>query len=164
MTPTLNKFAARLAELQGTPRRFKYVHEPQPAATIPAQHEAVGGITIYDDGDELTIEIGHKHHTHVSCYNYERFPEADRLNLVARDAAQFVDDVMCDRVCITVDFIGERCIGSSHFYVAEENLGANLVRAFADAMSGERRSERFLWSGPISAEPTAGANGGLAPS
>src|SRR5262245_41965536 len=69
MTPTLNRFAARLAELQGTPRKFKYVHGPPPAATIPAQHEAVGDMTIYDDGDELTIDIGHKHHTHVSCYN-----------------------------------------------------------------------------------------------
>jgi hypothetical protein len=164
MTPTLNKFAARLAELQGTPRRFKYVLEPQPAATIPAQHEAVGDITIYDDGEELTIEIGHIHHTHVSCYNYDRFPEAERLNMVARDAAQFVDDVMCDRVCITADFIGERCIGSSHFYVAGENSEASLVRGFASATTGERRSERFLWSGPISAEPTAGADGGLAPS
>jgi hypothetical protein len=164
MTPTLNKFAARLAELQGTPRRFKYVHEPQPTAIIPAQNEAVGDIKIYDDGDELTIEIGHKHHTHVSCYNYDSFPEAERLNMVARDAAQFVDDVMCDRVCITADFIGERCIGSSHYYIGAENSETSLVRGFVGATSGERRSERFLWSGPILAEPPAGADGGLAPS
>jgi hypothetical protein len=150
MTPTLNKFAARLAELERASRRFKYTDGPPPAAIIPAQHEAVGEITVYDDGDELTIDIGHKHHTHVSCYNYDRYAEAERLNRVARDAAEFVNDVMCDRVCITVDFIGERCIGSSHYYVAEENPGSSLVRGInVGTTSGERRSERFLWSGPI---------------
>ena len=150
MTPTLNKFAARLAELQGTSRKFKYTNGPPPAAVIPAQHEAVGDITIYDDGDELTIEIGHKHHTHVSCYNYDRFPEAERLSMVARDAAEFVNDVMTDGVCITVDFIGERCIGSSHFYHDVDNASSGLVRGLAvGATSGERRSERFLWSSPI---------------
>ena len=150
MTPTLNKFAARLAELQCTSRKFKYANGAPPAATIPAQHEAVGDMTIYDDGHELTIDIGHKHHTHISCYNYDRFPEAERLNMVARDAAEFVNDVMCDHVCVTVDFIGERCIGSSHFYHDEENASSSMVRGFAvGATPGERRSERFLWSGPI---------------
>lgn len=163
MTPTLNKFAARLAELQGTPCKFKYVREPQPAATIRAQHEAVGDITIYDDGDELTIDIGRKHHSHVSCYNYDRFPEAERLDMAARAAAQFVHDFMCDRVCIAVDFFGEQCVGSCHYYRAEGNSNISLVRAFAGATMGERRTARFLWSGPL-AEPAAGADDGLAPS
>lgn len=150
MTPTLNRFAARLAELQRESRKFKYSNGPPAAAVILAQHEAVGDITIYDDGDELTIDIGHKHHTHVSCYNYDRFPDAERLGMVARDAAEFVNDVMCDRVCITVEFIGERCIGSSHYYIAEENRGSSLVRGInVGTPTGERRSERFLWSGPI---------------
>src|SRR4051812_17249541 len=117
MTPTLNKFAARLAEFEGTSRKLKYAEGPPATVTILARHEAVGDLTIYDDGDELTIDIGRKHHTHVSCYNYDRYPESERLNMVARDAAEFVNDVMCDRVCITADFVGERCIGSSHYYL-----------------------------------------------
>ena len=151
MTPTLNKFAARLAEIQDTPRKFKFTNGPPPAATIPAEHEAVGDMTIYDEGDELTIDIGHKHHTHVSSYSYERFPEAERLNMVARDAAEFVNDVMRDRVCISVDYIGERCIGSSHFYDDDEDVeNSSLVREIGvGATSGERRSQRFRWSGPL---------------
>ena len=150
MTPTLNKFAARLAEIQGTPRKLRYTNGPPPAATIPAEHEAIGDITIYDDGDELTIDIGHKHHTHVSCYNYGRFPEAERLSMVARDAAEFVNDIMCDRVCIRVDYIGERCIGSSHFYDDENNESSRLVRGIGvGATSGEQLSKRFRWSGPL---------------
>lgn len=150
MTPTLNKFAARLAEIQGTPRKLRYSDGPPPAATIPGENVAVGDMTIYDDGDELTIDIGRKHHTHISCYNYDRFPEAERLEMVARDAAEFVNDVMCDRVCITVDYIGERCIGSSHFYDDEDNQSSSMVRGIGvGGTSGERRSERFRWSGPL---------------
>ncbi len=150
MTPTLNKFAARLAELQGTPRRFSYCEGPPAAATIAARHEAVGNLTISDDGDELTIDIGHKHHTHVSCYDYDQYPVTECLNMVARDAAAFVNDVMCDRVCITVDYFGERRIGSSHFCDDEENGTSSLVRGIGvGATSGERRSERFRWSGPL---------------
>lgn len=150
MTPTLNKFAARLAELQGTSQKLKYAEGPPRAATIPAQHEAVGDITIYDDGDELTIEIGQKYHTHISCRNYDRHPKAERLNIVARDAAEFVNDVICNRVCISVDFIGDRCIGGSHFYLNEDQNESSLLRVIAaEAKSDEARSERFLWSGPI---------------
>ncbi len=153
MTATLNKFAARLAELQGSSLDFRYVEGPPPAIIIPARHVAVGEITIYDDGDELTIDIGRKHHTHVSCYNFDRYPESDRLDMVVQDAAEFVNDVMCDRVCITVDFIGDRCVGSSHYYIEEEekdDRGYGVLRGIDIGKSpGGRRSERFLWSGPI---------------
>jgi len=70
--------------------------------------------------------------------------------MVVQDAAEFVNDVMCDRVCITVDFIGKRCIGSSHYYIDEEDHGYGVLRGIDVGKSlGERRSERFLWSGPI---------------
>lgn len=150
MTPTLNKFAVLLAEIQGTSRKLKYTSGPPPAATIQAAHEAVGDITIYDDGDELTIDIGRKHHMHVSSYNYERFPVDERLDMVAREAAEFVNDVMCDRVCVTIDYIGEQCIGSSHFYDEGNDESSSLVRGIGvSGLSGERRSERFRWSGPL---------------
>lgn len=107
-------------------------------------------MNIYDDGDELTVEIGDKHHTHVSEYSYTRHPETERLQMVARDAAEFVNDVMSDRVCITVDFKGDRCVGSSHFYIDEGEGGSSLVRGMGDSASWEGyRSERYLWSGPI---------------
>ena len=107
-------------------------------------------MTIYDDGDELTIDIGHKHHTHVPTYNYDRFPEGERLRMVARDAAEFVNDVMCDRVCITVDYVGDRCIGSSHYYDDEDNESSSMVRGIGvGTILGERRSQRFRWSGPL---------------
>lgn len=150
MTPTLEVFAERLAVLRGTSLKLGYAEGPIPSITIRAENELVGDLTIYDDGDELTIDIGRKHHTHVSAYNYDRHPDTERLKMVAQDAAAFVDDVMRDRVCVTVNFQGERCIGSSHFYLDEENASSSLVQEIAvAATSGGRRSEQFLWSGPI---------------
>ena len=158
MTPTLKEFAKRLAVFRGTSLKLLYSKGPIPSVIIRAENELVGDLTIYDDGDELTIDIGRKHHTHVSAYNYDRHPETEydrhpeteRLKMVAQDAAAFVDDVMRDRVCVTVNFQGERCIGSSHFYLDEENASSSLVQEIAvAATSSGRRSERFLWSGPI---------------
>lgn len=150
MTPTLNSFAAQLRQLQGSSLAITFADGPHATATIPARHPDVGDITIYDDGDELTIEIGHKHHTHISSYNYGSYPEAERLGIVAREAAAFVDDIMRDRVCITANFKGDRCIGSSHFYVDTDNTSCSMVRGIgAGSMTGESRSEKFLWSGPI---------------
>jgi hypothetical protein len=150
MTPTLKAFAARLQELQGARLSITFADGSPPTAIIPAKHPDVGDMTIYDDGDELTIEIGHKHHTHISAYNYGSYAEEERLAMVARAAADFADDVMRDRVCITVEFKGERCIGSSHFYVNESNASSSMVRGIGvDAMTSESRSERFFWSGTI---------------
>lgn len=150
MTPTLASFVARLQQLQGASLAMTLAHGPPATATIPARHQDVGDITVYDDGDELTIEIGHKHHTHISSYNYDSFPEAERLGKVALDAAAFVDDIIHDRVCITVDFKGEQCIGSSHYYLDDNETSSSIVRGIGGGtMPGESRSERFLWSGPI---------------
>jgi hypothetical protein len=150
MTPTLEEFAARLAELEGAPREFAYSEGPPPVARIAARHDAVGDLKIYDDGDELTIEIGLIHHTHVACYSLDRFPESERLGMVAREAAQFVYDVVRDRVVVTVHFIGNRCTGSSSCYVDNEDVGTSSVRELVfEAVPGERRSQRFVWSGPI---------------
>jgi hypothetical protein len=150
MTPTLRAFAKRLAELQGHEVTMTFSPGPPPVATIKAQDERVGDLTIYDDGDELTVDVGHKHHTHVSSYNYVRHPETERLDMVAHDAASYVNDIMCDRVCFTVDFRDDRCIGSSNFYIDEDQSSSSLVRGFGTGVdSGKARSERYVWSGPI---------------
>ena len=151
MTPTLKHFVARLQELQGPSLSIMFADGPPPTVIIPAKHQLVGSISVYDDCDELTIEVGEKHHTHISGYNYGSYPEEERLEVVARNAAEFVDDIMSDRVCIAVDFKGEQCIGSSHYFVNETNINSSMVRGIGqEPITGESRSERFLWSGPIS--------------
>ncbi len=150
MTPILNRFAAQLAELEGRSRRFKYEAVPMPAAIIRAIQPAVGDMTIYDDGDGLTIDIGRKHHTHFYGSSYGGYSEAKQREFAARDAANWVNDVLSDRVCITVEFLGTRRIGSSSFYIRLESSASSITRGFgAGSPTEARRSERYLWSGPI---------------
>jgi hypothetical protein len=149
MTPTLDAFAQRLSELRQQKVVIAYSPGPPPVATIAAKDHRVGDLNIYDDGDELTVDLGTKHHTHISAYNYDHAPEADRLGMVAQDAAEFVNDVMRDRIIITVRFNGDRCIGSSHYYVEENRHGSTILSGLADMLLSGDRTETYLWSGPV---------------
>ncbi len=155
MTPALKQFLTRIGELGGSINSWVYADSDRPTLTHPANHESVGPLAVDDNGDELTVEIGTKHHTHYSGYNFDG--DSDELRLLAASiaAADFVYDVMMDRVCITVDYLHERCIGSSHFYLDTENTTADTVRDTCIGLKGGNiRSERYLWSGPIPEQRT----------
>ena len=155
MTPALDAFLRRFAELGGDADRWACSDAHHPTLTFPAQHESVGSLSIDDNGDELTLELGSKHHAHFSGYNYDGESDSSRLLAAAHDAAKFAFDVMTDRVCFTVDFIDDRCIGSSHFYLDAENTTADTVRDSAIGLRGGNiRSDRFLWSSPL--QPNGG--------
>ena len=109
-------------------------------------------LSVDDNGDELTLELGKKHHTHFPGYSYDGDSDERRLAAAANDAAQFAIDVINDRVCFTVDYLDDRCIGSSHFYLDAENTTADTVRdSSAGVRGGNIRSDRFLWSTPLQA-------------
>lgn len=157
MTPTLASFVDRLRDCGVTPATefvaSKWIDNAQsaPSIVIPAANDSVGALTVYDDGDELTIEIGQLHHTHFSAYNYDGETDEQRLVAAIEDAARFVADVFADRVCISVDFASERCIGSSHGYLDSDCQPTDLVR-MPDAplfRNEATRSERYVWTGPI---------------
>lgn len=150
MTPALDVFLQRFAELGGAADHWTLVDARHPTLMFPAKHESVGPLSIDDNGDELTLELGTKHHTHFSGYNYDGESEVARLLAAARSAANFAIDVIADRVCFTVDYLGDRCIGSSHFYLDDENTTADTVRDTSIQMRGGNiRSNRFLWSSPL---------------
>ena len=153
MTPALDAFLRRFAELGGDADRWEQSEASNATLTFPALHDSIGQMSIDDNGDELTLELGTKHHTHFSGYSYEGNSEHERLLAAAHDAAAFAFDVISDRVCFSVDYIDDRCIGSSHFYLDAVNATADTVR---DTMIGVRggniRSDRYLWSSPLQPE------------
>ncbi|KLU03631.1 hypothetical protein RISK_004038 [Rhodopirellula islandica] len=150
MTPALNAFLERFAELGGDANGWLQTESRYPTLTLPAKHKDVGPLCIDDNGDELTLEVGTKHHTHFSGYNYDGDSDDSRLLAAAHDAARFAIDVIADRVCITTDYLDDRCIGSSHFYLDAENVTADTVRdSLIGVRSGNIRSDRFLWSSPL---------------
>lgn len=161
MTPTLKQFIKCLRTHGVTPgyefASSKWIGNSQssPSVIIPAAHQSVGALTVYDDTEELTIEIGQLHHTHFSAYNYDHDTADQRLRAATEAAARFVADVFRDRVYFSIDYSGERCIGSSHGYVDAKSQAAGLVRTLhVQLLNNEStRSERFLWSGPIDTGP-----------
>ncbi|TWU59967.1 hypothetical protein Poly51_02400 [Rubripirellula tenax] len=150
MTPALNAFLERFAELGGDTSRWLQAGSRYPTLILPARHNDVGPLSIDDNGDELTLELGTKHHTHFSGYSYDGDSDDLRLLAAAHDVARFVMDVIADRVCFTTDYLNDRCIGSSHFYLDAENTTADTVRdTLIGLRGGNIRTDRFLWSSPL---------------
>lgn len=148
MTPTLQKLVREFAALGGDAESWAYEDGPPPCLTYPAKHPDVGPLHVYDDGYELTVCLDKKHHSHIATYNYLKEPESERLNLVASEAAQFVNDIVSDRVLFAVDSVGTECRGSSHVYLDDHPHGAESLRVSIGLRGGNIRTERYLWSGP----------------
>ena len=148
MTSTLQQFVRDLAALGGGVEAWAYDDGPPPCLTYPAAHPDVGPLLIYDDGDELTVCLDQKHHSHIATYNYLQEPESERLNLVASEAADFVNDIFSGCVLFTVDYVGTECRGSSHVYLDENPKGVESLRGSIGLRGGNIRTEQYLWSGP----------------
>ena len=149
MTPTLQRFIQEFGSLGGETDAWSYDEGPPPRLRHPAAHPDVGCLHIYDDGDELTVCLDKKHHSHIATYNYLQEPEAERLNLVASETARFVADIMADRILFTVDFVGAKFRGSSHVYLDENRQGVESLRtSLLGIRGGNIRTERYVWSQP----------------
>ena len=150
MTPALDAFLKRFSELGGDAERWTSADARNQTLMLPAQHDGVGPLSVEDNGQELTLELRAKHHTHFSGDNHAGDSEELRLLAAAHDCAEFAIDVIADRVCFTVDYLDGRCIGSSHFYLDAENTTADTVRDTTIGIRGGNiRSDRFLWSAPL---------------
>ena len=129
-TPLAKALVTRLA-----PRfseRGLEIHEgPHPVVTIPAAHPEVGDIAIDDDGDELTLHLGHHTHSHFSPFDYSR-PVAEYADALVDQVVEFLDEVLADRIVIWSSTRG----GGSYPRGERDPLG------FADA-------RHYVWSGPL---------------
>jgi hypothetical protein len=152
MTPTLEKFVRAFDALGGDTQAWVYNIGPPPYLTHAASHPDVGPLLIYDDGDELTVCLDQKHHSHIATYNYLQKPESERLSMVALETAQFVNAILSDRVLFTVDFVGSDCCGSSHVYLDNERHETESLRVSIGLRGGNIRTERYFWSGPYNPE------------
>jgi len=80
--------------------------------TISAKSEDVGKLTIWDDGDELTVDLGEKHHCHFDEHTAPGSTQRERREFVADTTAEFVNDVLNDRVSFRVEYKAGRCRSS----------------------------------------------------
>ena len=97
--------------------------------TIPARAPEVGDITTWIDGDEITVAIGDIHHSHFEVYTQLADTLDERERLAAESAAEYIRDIIEERVRFCVQFQHGRCLGSSSWYPEHSDADPPLSRA-----------------------------------
>ena len=108
--------------------------------TIPAHHPETGAITVWLDGDEVTVGIGEYFHTHFEAYLVERTEptQTERERGAAARAVAFIADFMADEIVLRISRDG-RYASTSH-------------RSIQKGLPGPEEVE-YLWSGPKGPRP-----------
>lgn len=107
---------------------------PDPVAVFPAKHPSVGELTIWDDGDEVTVSIGEITHGHFNLFDPDL--TQDQIDEeVTSEVLDFLDDMFADKYLLWKSRDG-RSGGWQHLDYMDKPL--------------ERRTdaEYFVWSGP----------------
>lgn len=106
---------------------------PDRSIVIPAAHQAVGEVTIVDDGDEFTVYIGTITHGHFS--DYDAATPEERARTIVDSLVWFLEDLVADRVLIW------RSNGSGGWRIIEADEQLNV--------HSDAGTQFYLWSGPI---------------
>jgi hypothetical protein len=115
-------------------RGLRVADPPDPVATFPAAHPAVGAVTIWDDGDELTVAIGDITHGHFSSYE-EGLAAGQRAEQIVSDVIAFLEGLFADRV-----LLWKSPGGGGGWRILESAEGISSLDA------GDLT---FTWSGPV---------------
>ena len=107
---------------------------PNPIIIIPAQHPAVGTISIWDDGEEVTLAIGDITHGHFSGYNTSNAEELAQA--VVEQVIAFLDALFTD--CVLLWKTDSRGAGGWHVL--------DPGHPFTDQLPAV--ASCFVWSGP----------------
>jgi hypothetical protein len=106
---------------------------------IPAHNPETGAITVWLDGDEVTVGIGEYFHTHFEAYLTEQAEQTqtERERRAAARAAAFIADFIADEIVLR---IGDgRYAGTFHRAIKKEPPGPEETD--------------YLWSGPKRSTP-----------
>ena len=72
---------------------------PAVVAWFPGLHPGIRGVSVYDEGDELTVSVDDVTHGHFAESD-ESLSVADREARIVAAAADFLDDLFADRVAV----------------------------------------------------------------
>lgn len=107
---------------------------PDAVATFSAAHPAVGDLRILDDGEEVTVMLGHHTHSHFNPYD-ATLTSAQLAQEVTESVLDFLTELFADRVLI--------------WSIAGHSGGWSRGSILTDVTSGPPpEAVRFVWSGP----------------
>lgn len=105
---------------------------PDPCAVFPGAHPDIRSVSIYDDGDELTLCIDDLTHGHFAEYA-EELSGAERAERVVDSMVEFLDALFTDRVAVW----------------GQANAGGGWYRIDLGGAGGCALDKKFVWSGPL---------------
>ena len=144
-TPNLDSLSQRfLTELERVVPRdsFRKEFTDRLIVTITARDSEVGDITVWLDGDEVTVGIGKLHHSHFEVYTQRAELLDEREQAAAENATGYIRDLLDDRIHIQVQYELGRCKGSCSWYPEH----ADRPRLIA----GVDEVREYVWSHRIS--------------
>jgi len=144
-TPKLDSLSQRfLSELERfVPQDgFRTEFTDRLVVTIPARDVEVGDVTVWLDGDEVTVGIGKLHHCHFEVYTQTGPTLGEREQAAAESAASYIRDILEDRVHFQVQFEAGRCRGSCSWYPEHSERLRPL--------SGVDEIREYVWSHRVS--------------
>lgn len=123
--------------------------DPREILRVPAKASDVGDLIVYNDGDELTVEVGKISHRHFDGFLSRAEREEDRQREAAEDAAKWIEEILADRVRFRVEYSAGRVIAGSSWDPSESDGGRWLKPT--------DQAREYLWSGEQPAgRPAAG--------
>jgi len=72
---------------------------PNPCAFFPGTHPSIRGVSIYDDGYELTVCVDDLTHGHFAEYD-DALPDPERSRRIVDNVVEFLDALFADRVAV----------------------------------------------------------------
>ncbi|MBA4068132.1 MAG: hypothetical protein C0501_31415 [Isosphaera sp.] len=133
LLPVLRERFADRGLVEGTP--------PDPCAAFPGVHPGIRGVSIYDDGDELTVCVDDLTHGHFSEYT-EGLSESEREHRIVESVVEFLSALFADEVVVW----GQQHMGG-WYRPGSGDAGRNTVIAIGGS-GGEGPAQGFVWSGP----------------
>jgi len=107
---------------------------PAPIAVFVPAHPEVGSVQIWEDGNDLIVEIENVTHGHFACYDEVSEPEK-QARTIARVVA-FLRELFADRIVLWRAFGGT-------------TGGWESFEPSSNPPRSSRFREVFLWSGPV---------------
>jgi hypothetical protein len=108
---------------------------PDPIAVFPGIHEAVGDVSVWDDGEEATVGVGTITHGHFNPYDQSLTAEQVSIQ-VSEDVVGFLEDLFADKVLLWKSPDS----GSGGWRILGHDEQISLM---------DSEDITFVWSGPV---------------